>query len=247
MKWVTYGELDDGECWSSDQYQIDWNTNEHRKFRDAMSYVRVYECGVICVSFNGANDPDWRDSVLRTMDLRFLATDSFAGQRFYHPISGNRIPAAHIEPRWLLHVPELERVYSMGNRSDRYPIHFYDPHALPSPSCGVVVQTPNRATHKARIAELQEHISLGQTLVGLQGDYKDKEEKESGNNDWSIRHNRRQSALKIINGDKDLPADLTQLEAQRVCRALVENKSEVERLLLKISRDYSEPNYLYVR
>jgi len=245
MKWITFDELDDDSSWCGHHYNIDWDTNEYRKFREPLPFVRVYECGVIRVSFNGAHDPDWRDRILKEMDLQFVATDSFAGKRFYHPLSGTRIPASHIVPRWLLYVPELDSVYSMGDRADRNPIYFYAPHALPSPSCGVVVQTPNRAGHKALIAELQNHTSLGETLVGLHGNYKDIEEEEYS--DWHARLSRKQAAIHAVSDIKNISTDLTQLKTQQICRGLIENKNEVKKLLWKTSHICSKPNYLYVK
>lgn len=233
MKWVTFDEVGNSRYYGRDPYQIDFDTNEHRKYKVVMDGVRVYECGIIRVEKSGIRDPGWRKEVRRIMGLSFLLSKEMTGYKFFDPNNGRKVSKSSLPVTPMYHDDLRGRVHAIGYRTINKYMEFVSEHAQPSfMGTGTLEYwRPNKERAKARMKELEEFINLGAAFNSLEGSHKSLS--------WTTGN--------MVRDGKVPTGGVTNPDFKDTCRELAAAVGAVEKLVKVATRDVFKPRFLIAK
>lgn len=230
MKWPTFDDVENKYAYGRREYEVDESSYEHRKYKEPMRDVRVYQHGLVSVRWNGKRDPAWREEAWRKFNLRFILPAKLTGMRLYNPDTGARVVRKAMDTDPVFYDEVRGRVYSVnwGKTLD-----FVSPHAQPIPSHGIKHWCDNEEKYKAAMDRLRPYSKFGNALAQL-------DDHSGVYLDWPTRQ-------KLIDPAGLPPYPPTNAEGREFCVILATFKGAVENAVRLHTRDTFTPNYLVVK
>lgn len=164
MKWLTYDSCENSPWgYENEPYRIDFDTFEHRKYKEPVAGVRVYENGVVSLHRAGNRDPHWRRRVKNVIGADFISLGDATGYKFYTD-AGARISKKDIKYGSYFFDFKLGRMYAVNPSN---PLKFFAPHAMPVGTANVAYTERDIDTKKTLHKTMAELLALGKTLCAL--------------------------------------------------------------------------------
>ena len=231
MKWPTFDTVENKYDYSRREYEIDESSYEHRKYKEPVPLIRVYQHGLVSVRWNGTRDPAWRSTAHRTLGIRFILPTELVGMRLYNPDTGARVVRKAMATDPVFYDEERSRVYSVkrGNSLD-----FISPHAQPISSRGTEHWCDNKERYAAVMGKLQPYVEMGKAMTLLADGH------DGVYFDWDAR-------AKIADTDNYPPYPPVSRKDREFCMAVANCKPAVENAVRQRTGDTFTPNYLVVK
>lgn len=230
MKWITYDEVrhDGGNRWGREQYSIDFDTVEERKYKVPLWGVRVYEHGTIEVNNHGYNNPEWRHKIERMLGISFVFPKDLVGAKFEDPDTGEKVPKSALPKQLVYHDIERGRIYHVHDGI----ISFSSEHA--QPFCEKFkYMTTDKEAFTARMEQLREYVEMGKALVLLGGD---------PGNDWLSYYER-----EMITSGRVPEGGMADEKFRKTCKSMARSEPALKKLVFMATKRVHRPNYLLVK
>lgn len=223
MKIPKYEDIDTSD-YSGSEYKIDWHKG-HRKYKEPVTGMRVYEHGMVELLKSGYRDPAWRSNISRNYGITFKLLSEMTDCKFIDPNSRVRVKKSWLEETLFFVHGDKAYASPWWNES----IRLHSEHALPSTLGIIKYFTRNKQAEKNFKQSLQEHISLGKTLNAI----------SSTDTYWYYDTEKRLSNMNI-------PSNLTTEEGQSFCKQIARFETKVDGIISKECRNKFETKYLEI-
>lgn len=234
MKWITFEDAKHNEF--DVPYKLDHSVLEPRKYKRVYPGIRVYGYGTIRVSRNGTRDPLWRREVHQLYGLHFPLVSELTGLKLYNPDTRETVPKNLLSAGVVYYDTMRQRIHRFGWGTGNDYMEFVSEHAQPSFfGSGVFsYKRPNIERYNARMAGLQEYITIGAALIAL-----DKKNAPGGYYDWELRG-------MLLEGR--MPKGGMKSESfKQACCTLAGSPGPTSHYVREGTCDVYEPKYLAVR